>query len=257
MRWISKTDEPPAPLREFLEVQLPLHINLDYSSFSRRTELRQALIAEQGGLCAFTGVPIDDARIGKLIDDALVGVPQVSDVDENALPRHRREKKRPTYKSHIAHIKPQAVCKQELVDRGLEPGRDLGEDMDHRNMVAALEVHGSRVELFDAVSQGDKPLPVNPTQPDCASHFQYNDDGTVSARDSLGKDAVVLLKLDHGTLTGWRKSAIDTWLDPNVIKTPEDIDDLLERLRVPNDGRFVEYSFCIESVVRAYMGKES
>ena len=118
MRWIEKKEEPPAPLADFIRKQILVGVNLDYPCFAAPRELRLALIYEQYGLCAFTGVPLDD-RLGDI-----------------EVPPETRIRIQP----HIAHLKPQKVCRQELFDAGKEPGRDLGEDMDHKNMVAAAVI---------------------------------------------------------------------------------------------------------------------
>lgn len=44
------------------------------------------------------------------------------------------------FRVHNEHIKTQQRCKQELRDDGKTPGIDLGEDMDYKNIIAALEV---------------------------------------------------------------------------------------------------------------------
>jgi hypothetical protein len=86
------------------------------------------LITEQFGLCAYTGAPLDD-RLGAYQGRA-----------DNL-----------SFEPHIEHVKPRAVCQAELEARGGEYGRELCEDMDHRNLVAALEVKcrpPARAETF-------------------------------------------------------------------------------------------------------------
>src|SRR4051794_7336113 len=107
MRYIEKPAEPPASIREWLEAQLPVGLNLDYRSFNDKPRLRAELIAEQFGLCAYTGTPIDDRLVG-FQDNNLV------------------------FQAHIEHLKAQSVCRAELEAQGKHSGRDLGEDMDHR-----------------------------------------------------------------------------------------------------------------------------
>ncbi len=55
MRYIVKSPDPPASIREWLAVQLPVGLNLDYRNFNAKPELRRELIVEQYGLCAYTG----------------------------------------------------------------------------------------------------------------------------------------------------------------------------------------------------------
>ncbi len=49
MRCIVKSPDPPASIREWLAVQLPVGLNLDYRSFNDKPALRRELIAEQYG----------------------------------------------------------------------------------------------------------------------------------------------------------------------------------------------------------------
>jgi hypothetical protein len=60
MRYIQKRNEPPASIRKWCELQEPVGVNLDYRSYTRKPELRAELIAEQFGLCAYTGTPLDE-----------------------------------------------------------------------------------------------------------------------------------------------------------------------------------------------------
>lgn len=142
MRYIEKSDEPPASIRAWRVVQEPTGVNLDYNSFTRKPELRAELIAEQFGLCAYTGAPLDD-RLG--------GYEQA---DEDL-----------AYQPHIERIKPRSICRAELEARGGIYGCEICEDMDHRNLVAALEVKRqppAKSELFGAAAHGDERLPVTP-----------------------------------------------------------------------------------------------
>src|SRR5437879_712258 len=107
MRWIDKSGPPPTALEEFLNIQRPVGLNLDYDSFTRKPQLRRELIAQQMGLCALTGVAIDD-RLGQVALDGYVTS------DSGARLR---------IKAHNAHLKPQSVCKREMISRGEEPGR--------------------------------------------------------------------------------------------------------------------------------------
>lgn len=64
MRFIQKLPQPPASLRDYLANQSAVGIGLDYRTFSqtaspnggsRAGQLCRELIAEQAGLCAYTG----------------------------------------------------------------------------------------------------------------------------------------------------------------------------------------------------------
>jgi hypothetical protein len=220
---------PPPSLAAFLAAQVPVGVNLDYEhGFGRKAELRAELVAEQFGLCGYTGAPVDE-RLAELNPPAPPGA---------SLP----------YRVHIEHLKPQSVCRQELRDRGLEPGRDLGEDVDHHNLIAALLVVGAEVELFGAAARSNRPVPVWPTHSGCETRFQFDRNGRVRGLDPDAVATVEVLRLDHDTLCGWRRAALDVFLDPTVIRSRDDLEELISRLDHPAAGRLVEYSFAIKSV---------
>lgn len=64
MRYIAKSADPPQSIREWLAAQLPVGLNLDYPNFSRKPALRDELIAEQHGLCAYTARRLMNALAG-------------------------------------------------------------------------------------------------------------------------------------------------------------------------------------------------
>ena len=128
MRHIEKAVAPPAAIRDWRVEQEPVGLNLDYLCFNDKPALRRELIAEQFGLCAYTGAAIDDRMVG---------------YEENNY----------VFQAHIEHVKPRGLCKAELEARGGVYGHELCEDMDHRNLVAALEVKRNppaRAEIFGA-----------------------------------------------------------------------------------------------------------
>lgn len=136
MRFLEKANGPPESIRRFLEAQLPVGVNLDYATgFTRKPELLQELIAQQLGLCAYTGMPVDPERLDRY---------------NTAETRARNIE----YRAHNEHIKAQSVCRRELEERGEEWGTVPAEDMDHRNIVAAVETRGAPSEQFGATVRG-------------------------------------------------------------------------------------------------------
>ncbi len=225
MRHIVKSADPPASIREWLDVQQPVGLNLDYRNFNEKPALRHELIAEQYGLCAYTGTPIDD-RLAQFEDANLA------------------------FQAHIEHIKPRSICKAELEARGGVYGRELCEDMDYHNLVAALEVKGkppARSEMFGAVAHENELLPVTPLQAGCEERFQYDENGGIHGLDDPALRTIGLLKLDHPTLKSWRRGAIAGFFPTDLELTPIEVGTLMERLAVPNDGRLPEFSFCVIS----------
>jgi hypothetical protein len=232
MRWIDKSGPPPRALDEYLDNQRPLGINLDYDSFRRKRELRQELVVHQEGLCALTGAPIDD-RLGSISADGNLTTPSGT---------------RLRIKVHNAHLKPQGECVRELVERGEEPGRVVGEDMDHRNIVAALLVEGAEEEMFGAAAQKNSLLPVRPTDAGCEARFRFNGNGTVDGADDRARDTVKILKLCHRTLEGWRREAIEAFIDPSMIESSADIDAIIAAMTTSANGKLPAYCFAIRQV---------
>ena len=231
MKYIEKPADAPSSIREWLEVQLPVGLNLDYPNFNDKPRLRAELIALQFGLCAYTGTPIDERLVG-IRDDNLA------------------------FQAHIEHVKAQSICRAELEAQGKRPGRDLGEDVDHRNLVAALEVKRkppTRSEMFGATARGNEEIPVKPTEPGCEERFEFDARGGVRGLDRAANDTVRLLRLDHPTLTGWRRGAIIGFFPADLALTREEIEQLVERLAQPNQGKLPEFSFCISSYGRSLL----
>jgi hypothetical protein len=224
MRWLPKPDRPPESIRKFLDEEFDDRSNLIYDSgFNRKAELLQELTEEQGGLCGYTGVAID-SRLAS---------------------RNPPAKTKP-FRGHNEHLKPQSLCKKELEDRGLEPGKVLGEDLDHKNIIAALEVQASRGEIFGASGRPLRALlPVVPIHRDCEIRFRYLANGRIEGLDNDADVTIEHLKLNHPTLVGWRRLAWETYRN-----LPQEEADLL-RSRFPD--RQVrpspEFAFVLENIL--------
>ena len=231
MRHIVKLVDPPQPIRDWLAVQLPVGLNLNYPNFNDKPALRRELIAEQFGLCAYTGTPIDE-RLGGYHDANYV------------------------FQAHNEHVKPRKVCEDELVARGGVYGRDLCEDMDHRNLVAALEVRRqppARSEIFGAAAYGDRMLPVTPLQSGCEERFRYDANGAIDGVDQHASETVQVLNLSHETLSGWRRGAIAGFFPNDLELTRAELEQLIDQLDQPTNGRLPEFSFCIRSYARSLL----
>jgi len=234
MRWIRKSKTPPKPLDDYLTAQLPTGVNLSYESIPG---LLDALTEEQYGLCAFTGSAVDDR-----IENVDTSIPEA--VDDN----HRVR-----IKNHVAHLKPQSVCRNELVAAGKEPGKDIGEDMDHNNMVAALEVNGTPNETFGAAAAGNWWDPndfVKPTDKSCEGKFLYSISGKIDGTDQSAKTFIGKLKLDHRTLDGLRSSTIQAFFNP---ENPDDFREshfkkVISAMDIKTNNKLPEFSFVIKHV---------
>jgi hypothetical protein len=98
---------------------------------------------------------------------------------------------------------------------------------------------------------------VLPTEQRCEELFEFREgDGSV---DGVGKDAadrISVLLLNHETLKGWRLSALSTWLDPEIVKSRDDVIKVLEAVRTPISQRLPEFAFVIESVAMGYVNED-
>ena len=179
----------------------------------------------------YTGTPIDERLVGY--------------TDTNLV-----------FQAHIEHVKPRSVCRRELEARGGQYGREVCEDMDHRNLVAALEVKRNppaRSEIFGAAAHGDEVIPVTPLQARCEERFQFDDKGGIHGLDDLARETIRLLKLQHATLTAWRRGAITGFFPPELALTREEIEHLISRLDQPVGGKLPEFSFCIRGYARSLL----
>lgn len=237
MRRIPKGDSPEC-LQVFIDGQLaidPEPVNLTYPDFPHKAALREILTQEQCGLCGYTGTPVDD-RI-------------VEFQNGNA---------EASFSNHIEHLKCQQACREEVTNRGDEYGRVLADDLNYRNMIAALEVRGAEVEHFGAVTKAACTLPVLPTDEGCGDCFVFREgDGSIDGCNDAARISISVLKLNHDTLKGWRLSALSTWLDPQVVRTRGDLVDVIQAVTTPNNEQLPEFAFVIESVAKGYINENN
>jgi uncharacterized protein (TIGR02646 family) len=229
MRYISKRDETPECLAKFIADQQGAGVNLCYNAFRDKRQLLEHLLQEQGGICAYTGVGLDDR------------LPKPS---ENT-----------AFEAHIEHLKSQAECRRELKAQGKIFEQDLGEDLEYNNMAAALLVRAPHKEQFGASIRGDKRIPILPTHENCAARFQFDAGGRVRGRDEKDEDAEVticVLKLDHATLNGWRRGAIQSWMD-DLPASRDELSQQIETLNTPQNDRLAEFCFVIQSYLRSLL----
>jgi hypothetical protein len=244
MRCIIKSGDTPSSIRDYLAAQQAVGHGFSYRTFSQTSipgrggtrghQLCEQLTAEQFGLCAYTGAGID-IRLG------IAPAPEIN----------------LKFSAHNEHLKPQSVCKQELIAAGKTVDEDLGEDMDPKNIVAALLVSGdgktkiAPEDRFGAAHRENDPVPVRPIDPDCEGRFRFDGLGRVEAadpNDGDAKETIRVLNLTHGTLTGWREQAIHLFIE--AIGSREDAELIIQKTTVPEDGCLPEYCFAIRQVVQ-------
>jgi hypothetical protein len=245
MRRISKPVEAPPAIRDYLAAQATVGHGMDYPTFastgapgggSRGGQLCRELVAEQYGLCAYTGAGIDE-RLG------IASTPHPS----------------LRFGAHNEHLKSQSMCKGEMTAAGRTYGEDVGEDMDHRNIVAALLVSGmgKRVRrdlLFGASHREDGPVPIVPTHADCDDRFAFDPGGGIAPAtpgDQAAVDTIAVLNLGHETLTSWRAQAIAAFIEG--IENRTDAERIVAMTTNPNNGRLPEYCFAIRQVLQGLL----
>jgi len=160
--------------------------------------------------------------------------------------------------AHNEHLKPQSVCKDEVLEAGGVYGEIVGDDMDHRNIVAALMVAGAggktkvdKADLFGAAHRRNDPVPVLPTDPGCESRFVFDAQGLVATAghaDAAATGTIEVLNLNHDTLVGWRETAIDVFTE--AIASRADAELLIQKTTVPENDRLPEYCFAIRQVAQ-------
>jgi hypothetical protein len=243
MRYLPKPPQSDAAdcIRGFVEAQsagrasgIPWEeLRLDYQHFTRTSQLRDLLILEQNGLCAYTGTGIDHRL-----------VPRAPQTEGHS------------FRPHIEHLKSQRQCREELEARGGVFGRDLCEDLSYSNLVAALEVVGTPSEHFGAVAREDRPLPIIPTDPACSTAFLYAQTGEVLGNTPAARATIEALKLDHPTLNAWRSGAIQGLL-PQGVETPRDtLAALATALEDQTRPSLPEFSFVVAQVARAFLAMQ-
>lgn len=246
MRYLPKEAGSPADacIQGFIDVQMGAReqgvsweaVMVDYCSFTRTRQLRPLLIKEQKGLCAYTGVALDE-RLSKRRPN-LLEPPRVDY----------------WFKPHIEHMKSEKECREELVRNGGVVGRDVGEDMAYSNMAAAIDAAGTPSERFGASFRGDRPLPIIPTMPECESSFEYLESGRVVGRSDDAELTIANLDLDHATLVEWRRGAIRAFLAREGDMTDDELA-VIARSDSEEVEQLEEFVFVVGPIARFILTK--
>lgn len=184
-----------------------------------KKELHDALLHEQGYLCAYTM-----KRVGYAT-------------------------------SHIEHIKPESVCREEV----------RGSDLDYENMVACFPKEGMETAYrYGAQKRGswwdnDGAEFITPLNPACERHFRFDGEGNIKAVGELAaaKKTIEKLGLDHETLTEDRKLAIQVFVygdkgdDP--ISIPKAKAGMASMGRPNRAGEFPEFCVAIRHALEDHV----
>lgn len=172
----------------------PPGMDCNYGELRRSPSVLQAvedgLLAEQGGICAYTGHRISVSRMA----------------------RGRRD-----VDFHIEHLTAQDYCTEEF--------EAYGKDADYQNIVACWPRPNCGFEpAYGAKRKQNWPKPeqaalfVSPLRANCSSRFRFNHRGEISSanpNDEAAKATITNLGLHHETLTELRRFAIRGALNPS------------------------------------------
>lgn len=177
MRTIQRGSQPQALIQWKADNRTsPQNLTYSGGSFPHK-EVLQALVKQQGGLCAYTMLRISTAT------------------------------------AHIEHLKPQTLCRREdaaLLEQSLPP---LREDVEWQNLVACTPAPNTPKLPYGAHEKRDwwdADLFVSPYQANCEVHFHFSKNGTVSpaAGNSAAVKTINILKLNDASLKEKREIAI-------------------------------------------------
>ena len=199
-------------------------------------KVEDRLLAEQGGICAYTGHRIS-------IQPAIAGAGGERQVE-----------------FHIEHLIPQAHCA-------------YGQDADYANIVACWPRPNCRFEPeYGARKKGDWPAPeeaasfVSPLRADCNERFRFNHRGEIEAAnhdDQAVELTIERLGLKHKTLTSLRQQAIRGALAPNdrrikLTTAKKLLSEMRESVEAVDGGAPVKlraFCFAIEPALRREISK--
>jgi uncharacterized protein (TIGR02646 family) len=162
-------------------------------------DLERALHAEQGGICAYTGIALS------------LGA-------------------EPGPGFHVEHLKPQRYCK---------PGEDVDYRNLVACWPAPNRKDGASfgaVHKGDWPSSEEGPLFVSPLDPSCGERFEFDKRGRIQAATTTDEAAVATIQrlgLDDGELTKRRRRAIRGMLNPRPDRwlTRKQMESFLTRLK--------------------------
>lgn len=212
MRPIAKANGPKC-LADWLEIQAREGLTTAYANFPEKSPLREHLIEEQAGLCAYTGR-------------------QISPSD-----------------SCVEHLKPQSLCRTEKE----ESGTVVGDDVNHLNMVAAFKASGRKKDLYGEACRQNwyGPKYVSPVEDGCGLHFDFDLNGTITGVTPQGEEMISRLKLDHRILNEDRQAAILKATDSlmPLLQLGYSLEQFLTIFSQPVHGRLPAFAFVIEKAL--------
>lgn len=220
MKYIKK-GRPPQPLKCWIRENSGVP-GAQYGTLGFPTSAtKEALLSEQGNLCAYAMVPIDGST------------------------------------SHVEHIKPQVLSRSENAPNETWNYANLLACYPGNNPDGTGHAQFGATKKGDAW-EGDKF--VSPLQESCENRFRFSSDGSVavnSTEDEAAAWTISALGLDCSVLGEWRQAAIEAFgvslNAPNPLKRVE-----AERLRGAvkkrrEDGSFHGYCIAVLHAAEDYI----
>lgn len=222
MRPIAKNG-PPACLTGWISGQCNANLSTDYYAFNQVPQLKQELLLEQYGLCAYTGRAVVDWQVT------------------------------------VEHLKPYSVCKQEKESASLQ----VGEDVSYDNLVATHRVYIDKPvtptngqypdNLYGEAVRGNwfDANYISPLEPACGSHFVFDLNGGIASTSARGAAMVSNLRLDHPRLTEDRCAAINAAVEQLYAEWDDhgSIAAFLAKACTVEADRLPSFSFVLESAL--------
>ena len=219
MKYIQKTECPHSYSKWCTEVAGTNMSDWSEVPKAQKNLILEAMIADQGGLCAYT----------------------MRRIDNNS--------------SHVEHIKPQSRCRQDLRGSDLDYTNLVA--CFPRHDVKGQPRYGAR--LKDNWWKNDGAEFVSPLQPTCEQVLRFKLNGEIEAINNRTEaiTTIKVLGLNHRSLTEDRKRVIEEFIygptkdDPMSSATAQRVrDTICDR---DGNGRFYEFCIALRAALDEHM----
>nr|WP_319396397.1 hypothetical protein [uncultured Desulfobacter sp.] len=229
MKKIVKGGQPEALLqwRAYNNARSPQNIRYGKANFPGEAVMT-ALLLEQGYLCAYTLLLID----------------------EN--------------KAHVEHLKPQSICRQEDEEREQNGNNCIHEDVEWSNMVACFPQPGAKHPGYGAWKKDNwwcSQNFISPLAQTCESKFRYCKDGSIQNAvdgDIPARKTIKKLKLNCDPLKELRSKAIKAAgfhkRSKNPVRSIKAVERRIDQLKQKQGGRYAEFCTVLEHVGFEWLG---
>jgi uncharacterized protein (TIGR02646 family) len=222
MRQIVKNTAPETYLQWIAVTADGDYNGLTYERLQKpqKDDVRNSLVLEQLGICAYTGIELVQPFVT------------------------------------IEHIKPRTICKNELIDSGIEHGSILCCDLYYDNMVAVFKTNDPE-KYFGEACRSDwfDDDYVSPLSPEISTIVNYDIDGNINPINRKGKRFIEELKLDHKELILLRKNAILDFIDfdSDEFFTEETLNIVFDHLENGSNQKLPAFSFAILDALKTFL----